>query len=41
MIMKLLSLSLACQHLNSFKNVHESEYQSWFKFQAIPVFRFD
>jgi hypothetical protein len=34
-------LFLACQHLNSWKNLHEREDEIWFKVQAGPVFRFD
>jgi hypothetical protein len=39
--MRWLSLFLACQHLNSGTNLRECEDQSCFKFQAVPVFRFD
>jgi hypothetical protein len=39
--MRWLSLYLACQHLNSASNLRECEDQSWFKVQAVPVFRFD
>jgi hypothetical protein len=40
-VMRWLSLFLACQHLNSGTNLRECEDQSWFKVQAVPVFRFD
>jgi hypothetical protein len=39
--MRWLSLFVACQHLNSGKNLRECEDQSWFKVQAVPVFRSD
>jgi hypothetical protein len=39
--MRSLSLFLACLHLNSGTNLRECEDQSWFKVQAVPVFRFD
>jgi hypothetical protein len=32
---------LACQHLHSGTNLSECEDQSWFKVQAVPVFRFE
>jgi hypothetical protein len=31
---------LAWQHLNSGTNFRERKVQSWFKVQAVPVFRF-
>jgi hypothetical protein len=40
-LMRWMNLFLACQHLNSGTNVRECEDQSWFKVQAVPVFRFD
>jgi hypothetical protein len=39
--MRWLSLFLACQRLSSGTNLRECEDQSWFKVQAVPVFRFD
>jgi hypothetical protein len=33
-------LFLTCQHLNAGTNLRECEDQSWFKVQAVPVFRF-
>jgi hypothetical protein len=41
LLMRWLSLFLACQHLNSGTNLRECEDQSWFKVQAVPVFRSD
>jgi hypothetical protein len=32
---------LECQRLNSGTNLRECEYESWFKVQAVSVFRFD
>jgi hypothetical protein len=34
-------LFLACLHLNSGTNLPECEDHSWFKVQAVPVFRFN
>jgi hypothetical protein len=39
--MRRMNMFLACQRLNSGTNLRECEDQSWFKFQAVPVFRFD
>jgi hypothetical protein len=39
--MRWLSSFLACQHLSSGTNLRECEDRSWFKVQALPVFRFD
>jgi hypothetical protein len=39
--MRWLSLFLTYQHLYSGTNLRECEDQSWFKVQAVPVFRFD
>jgi hypothetical protein len=41
LLMSWLSLFLARQHLSSGTNLRECEDQSWFKVQAVPVFRFD
>jgi hypothetical protein len=41
MLMRRLSLFLACQRLNSGKKLCECQSQIWFKIQAVPVFRFD
>jgi hypothetical protein len=41
LLMRWLSLFLACQHLSSGTNLRECEDQSWFKLQAVPVFPFD
>jgi hypothetical protein len=39
--MRWMSLFLACQHLNYGTNLREWDDQSWFKVQAVPVFRID
>jgi hypothetical protein len=41
LLMRWLSLFLACQHLRTGTNLRECEDQSWFKVQAVPVFRLD
>jgi hypothetical protein len=41
LLLRWLSLLLAYQRLNSGANLRECEDQSWFKIQAVPVFRFD
>jgi hypothetical protein len=41
LLMRRLSLFLACQQLNSGTNLREWEGQSWFKVQVVPVLYFD
>jgi hypothetical protein len=41
LLMRLLSLFMTSQHLNSRTNLRECEDQSWFKVQAVHAFRFD
>jgi hypothetical protein len=40
LLMRLLSLFLACQHLKSGTNLRECDDQSWFDVQVDPVIRF-
>jgi hypothetical protein len=41
MLMRLLTLFLAYQHLSSGMNLRECKDQSWLNVQGVPVFCFD